>query len=134
MASFAAMVDMARTPEEVRKELGNEVAMPSPAVQRSVPTYPYGLTFSLDEDTLEKLGIDGDLPSVGDMIHFCGMAKVTSASASEREGTDGSKETCRRVELQITHLGLEDEDQEKPRNWYGDTMNGSAAEEAAEGE
>lgn len=112
-----AMVDMARTPEEVRKEIGDSPAMPSP-MRSSAPTYPYGLCLSLDDEGMKKLGIT-ELPPVGTLVHFCAMAKVTSASENEREGTDGGKETCRRVELQVTHLGLENESAEKPRNWYG---------------
>lgn len=132
MAGFTSMVDLARTPEDVKKEIGKDMAMasPSPVGERTVPTYPYGLCVSLDEETLKKLKLDGDLPDVGEMIHFCAMAKVTSASMSEREGTDGAKETCRRVELQITHLGLENEDQEN-RNWYGESMKAEAPQKDA---
>lgn len=132
MARFSAMVDMARTADDVKaalvKERGDLAASPPRA--DTMPTYPWGLSLSLDEDALKKLGIDaGDLPGVGEMVHFCAMAKVTSASESEREGTDGSKETCRRVELQITHLGLENEDQEN-RDWYGGTMSEDKADAA----
>jgi hypothetical protein len=136
MARFGAMTDMARTPEDVKKELGKDMAMmASPAmssgIKPTVPTYPYGLCVSLDEESMAKLGLDGDLPEVGEMIHFCAMARVTSASMNEREGTDGAKETCRRVELQITHLGLESEDQEQ-RDWYKDSMGEKpAAKDAA---
>ncbi len=122
MARFGAMTDMARTPEDVKEEVAK--MSPSPIAEGGkpmVPTYPYGLCVSLDEESMEKLGLDGDLPEVGEMIHFCAMARVTSASMNEREGTDGTKETCRRVELQITHLGLESEEQEN-RDWYAGSM------------
>lgn len=131
MAGFTSMVDLARTPEDVKKEIGKDMPSAAPIADRTVPTYPYGLCVSLDEETLAKLKLDGDMPDVGEMIHFCAMAKVTSASMSEREGTDGAKETCRRVELQITHLGLESEDQGN-RNWYGESMKSEGtAKEAA---
>ena len=89
----------------------------------SAPTYPYGLCLALSEDELEKLGLDGDLPKVGMMIHLVAMAKVTSVSQNERETTDGGKKNCCRVELQITHLATENEDDEasemRQAKWYG---------------
>lgn len=105
---FAPMVDMAKTPEEVKKEAPAPLADMPPRV----PVYPWGLSISLDEGCLAKLGIDGDMPSVGEMIHLCAMAKVTSVSENEMESDNGGKKTCRRVELQITHLATENEDDE----------------------
>ena len=128
MAEFQSMRDMARSPEDLKKDREIPMAM---AAKVSSPTYPYGLTLCFDDETLEKLGIDGDLPEVGDMIHIMGMAKVTCASETERTSEDGGKETCRRIELQITHLAAEDEDEEaEPRGkrWYG----GDDAEEQQE--
>lgn len=120
MAGFRRMIDMARSPEEVKKDLA-PLAMPSP---ESAPSYPYGLCISLTEDELEKLGIDGDC-EIGDMIHLFAMAEVTSCSEHKTKAADGSEKTCCRIELQITHLGLEDEDREeepdgKARKRYGD--------------
>jgi len=86
--------------------------VPASAAKPSVPAYSYGLCLSLEDDELEKLGIDEELPTVGDIIHLCALAKVTSASQSEREMSDGSKKQCRRIELQITHLATEDEEDE----------------------
>jgi hypothetical protein len=111
------MVDMARDPEEIKED------MPKAIEPASGPLYPYGLCISFDEDTLEKLGLDGELPKVGMMIHLIAMAKVTSVSQNEREKSDGSKENCSRVELQITHLATENEDSEaqeiRHKAWYG---------------
>lgn len=103
---FAKMISMARTPAEAKKEV-EKYDMPataSPAA--SVPTYPYGLCISLEDESLDKLGMDGAMPAVGDVIQFTAMAKVTSASMSEREKSDGTKEQCCRVELQITDMGV----------------------------
>lgn len=116
---FSSMTDMAHTPEDVKKELAEMGSIQSSAPL--VGLYPYGLCISFDDETLQKLKLDGELPSVGDMIHLCAMAKVTSVSANEREDTNGGKKTCNRVELQITHLATENEDQE-----------GAAAEEAVQ--
>ncbi len=103
MKSF---VDMAITPKEMKAEL----AEPMPVMAESDrPRYPYGLCLCLGQHELEKLGISS-MPDAGDMIHLMAMAKVTSVS--ERDTEDGGKD-CR-VELQITHLALEDEDRETP--------------------
>jgi hypothetical protein len=102
---FAKMISMARTPAEAKKEVEKYMGdAPSPVA--SVPTYPYGLCISLDEEILAKLGMSGDMPEVGEVMQFTAMAKVTSASMSEREKSDGSKEQCCRIELQITDMGV----------------------------
>ena len=98
------MVNMAKTPEDVKKEIGD--LYPSAPAQSTTSAYPYGLCISLDDETLKKLGLDGDMPTVGESIHGCFVAKVTSVSMNEREKADGSKEQCARVELQITDMGV----------------------------
>ena len=94
------MHDMSHSPKEDKE--GEPISL-----HDTTSKYPYGLCISLDDDQLTKL--DMEKPSAGDMIHIFGMAKVTSVS--EREDTDGK--SCCRVELQITHLGLENEDEEE---------------------
>lgn len=98
---FTKMVSMAHTPEEAKEEAAE--MMPATA---SVPKYPYGLCISLDDDSLEKLGLAGDLPQVGDVVQFTAMARVTSASQNERETGEGKAEQECRVELQITDMGI----------------------------
>lgn len=105
MFSAVKMMDMAKTPEEVSEET-REYSSPMP-IESVVNRYPYGLCISLDEDSLKKLNLT-ESPDVGDMIHLFAMARVTSMSQNEK--SDGT--VCQRVELQITHLGLEDEDDE----------------------
>jgi hypothetical protein len=102
---FAKMVSMARTPAEAKAEAAKYDA-PSISTAVSVPTYPYGLCISLDEEILAKLGMQGDLPEIGEVMQFTALAKVTSASMNEREKPDGSKEQCCRIELQITDMGV----------------------------
>lgn len=122
MARFNSMVDLARTPEEVKEEIsvGKPASLPKP----TVPTYPWGMCLSLDDDTLEKLGLDGDLPDVGDVIHFTALASVTSASKNERTTDTGEKEVCKRIELQITAMdvGGSEEEQDpaaRRKRFYG---------------
>jgi hypothetical protein len=95
------MMDMAKTHDEVKEE-----SKPL-SIDDTVQKYPYGLCISLDEDQLDKL--DMEKPDVGDFIHVFGMARVTSVSEHEKSNGDA----CCRVELQITHLGLENEDEEE---------------------
>ncbi len=99
MDKIPAMVSMKRTPEEVK-----ETVMPVMAQSE----YPYGLCISLCEDELEKLGFaQGDL-NVGDMLHLHCMTTVTSVSEHDNVNSGPS---CR-VELQITNIAAESEDEE----------------------
>jgi hypothetical protein len=76
-------------------------AMPSIGEQSA---YPYGLSLSLDEDALEKLGVDvGDF-KVGDELAI--VAKVSVDSLSSNSTVAGGESA--RVGLQITDLCLED--------------------------
>lgn len=92
--------DMALTAEEM-----DEQASPFSSM-RDMNLYPYGLCLSLSNKELEKLNLDHEC-EIGDFIHLFAMAKVTSRSISDT----GSGEQCR-LELQITHMGLESEDDE----------------------
>lgn len=94
------MVDMARTPEDLARSL-MPMAQPTPSAQ-----YPYGLSISLTHDELAKLGLDANC-EVGDMLHLFAMAKVTNVNSNASE----SSQSCR-IELQITHLAVESEDEE----------------------
>ena len=72
-----------------------------------VNEYPYGLCLCLTHEECEKLDLDDGDVEIGDMIHLFAMAEVTSVNKSKDPQTGDS---CTRIELQITHLGLEDED------------------------
>jgi hypothetical protein len=99
------MVNLAKSPAEVKTDMAS-MAMPASVGKPSVAEYPYGCCISLDDDCLKKLGLDGDMPGVGESIHGCFIAKVTSASMNERVGEDGVAEQCCRIELQITDMGI----------------------------
>lgn len=64
--------------------------------------YPYGLRLDLNNDTLEKLGMT-KLPSVGTVLMFEAKAKVVASRQSATEGSEN-----RSIELQITHIDLEE--------------------------
>lgn len=120
-----SMVNMAKTPEDVKKEIGD--LYPSAPAASTTSAYPYGLSISFDDETLKKLGLMGDLPQIGEIVHFEAAAKVTSASMNEREKADGSKEQCCRIELQITDMGLAESEPDameqsaaRRKRFYGD--------------
>lgn len=110
----APMVDLARSAAEVKKEMTTITSMPDRA-----PEYPCGCCISLDDETLEKVGLSGDLPSLGSLIHFCAVAKVTSASMSESMDGDGKPRKCCRVELQIVQMGIPTANKDRGQAWYG---------------
>ena len=93
------MVDMALSPQETKESM----AVPTMSGNR----YPYGLSICLCNDEIEKLGLDDNV-DVGDMLHLFAMGKVTSVSKNDTE--EGARV---RVEIQLTHLGVEDEDDEE---------------------
>lgn len=66
------------------------------------PAYPWGLSITLDDDALEKLGID-TLPEVDTDMMLIAKVTITSVSAN---ASSGGKEN-RSVGLQITDLCLE---------------------------
>ena len=102
---WSKMVDVALTEEEQL-----EMVSPCPPDIANAPKYPYGLCITLDEKTLEKLGLDDD-PEVGDVIDLRAFATVTCVSRNESAGGD----LRRRIELQIEKLAVEDEaDEDMP--------------------
>lgn len=97
VSKIPAMIDMAMDSEE-QKEMAN----PSP------PRYPYGLCISLGDPELEKLDLDTTDVSIGDILHMHVLAKVTSISQRDDEVSGA----CCRIELQITNISAESEDDE----------------------
>jgi hypothetical protein len=103
--AFMKMVSMARSSDEIKEQMDKMTSAPQ---MPEGPQYSYGLCITLCDDELKKLGIDKeDMPEIGDMIDLRAMAKVTSVHQSA--SADGDQ---RRIELQITDLGVEDEDRE----------------------
>lgn len=87
------MISTAYTPEEAKEETYE-------AEENEAPKYPWGLTLCLNDDMLEKLGIDK--MEVGTMVTVMARAKVTGYS--ERELQD---ETEKYLDLQLTDLGID---------------------------
>jgi len=92
------MVNMEMTKEEAKEYGGLCCAGDS---EDKGPKYPWGLQISLDDGSLEKLGIT-ELPPVGTTMLVQAQVTVTSASSSQRQSGDVEQ----RVELQITDMEL----------------------------
>lgn len=71
------------------------------------PRYPSGCHFSIDEKTLEKLGIDPSDLFVGGILHMHALVNITGISSSDH----GSGATCC-VNLCIENMAIESEDEE----------------------
>ena len=69
-------------------------------VATDTPDFPWGLRLNLDQDALEKLGIE--LPDIGDS--FLVVAVATVQSVSEHKSDD---HTSQDVSLQIEKLSLD---------------------------
>lgn len=79
------------------------------------PEYPWGLNLTLDEEVLEKLGLDvGDF-KVGEELPLVGVVKVTSISQHQ---SDGSASTS--VGLTLVKVETGKSDDEKASTLFGD--------------
>jgi hypothetical protein len=86
------MVSMKMSKKEAKEQ--NE----GPSIAES-PSYPYGLSLSLDDDTCTKLGISDDL-NVGDQVTISAKATVTSKSGYQTMVGKSEHSAC----LQITDM------------------------------
>lgn len=87
------LVDMKLDPKERKKEA---------ELTYQPPAYPYGLSISLDDEALEKLGMK-DLPDADDTMTLTARVCVTNVAS-----TDGENGKRRSVSLQIEALALSD--------------------------
>ena len=116
MDHIPGMVDLAYTDEEKAEKAKSDAARwGSPSEDGADPVYngpdyPYGMCICLSDRELTLGGLDAEDIDVGDMIHIHCFAKVTSVSADQTSSDEGK--VSRRVELQVTHLSAEDEDEE----------------------
>lgn len=92
---FNGMQSMAITPVDMDEEAEEHQE------KEQEPLYPYNLTLTLTEDILKKLGMDcgDDDCRVGNYLHLHALAEVIGVSKTG-------------VNIQITHMKCEDEDQE----------------------
>ncbi len=74
--------------------------MKETAIAPEVPRFPWGLSVRLEEESIEKLGLE-DLPAPGKSMNMVAVVRVESASVHV---SDSGKK--RNLTLQITDLGL----------------------------
>lgn len=94
------LVSMAYTKAEIKKKNSpkNSLMACSPG---DGPKYPYGLKVCIENDTLEKLGIE-NLPKVGKRMTLTALVEVCSVSAREEQDGDEHKN----LDLQIVKMSL----------------------------
>lgn len=100
---------------ELDDEQKLDYALPCPTAGEKpmVPQYPYGLRITLNQADLNKLECDPSCLQAGGVIHGHFLAKITDVSLNDRvNAATGEKSEDHRVELQITHLCVESEDEE----------------------
>lgn len=83
----------------VSMKMSNKDTEPTPA-KPSEESYPYGLCLDLNEDVIDKLGIN--VKDVGDTCRIVADAKVKRVSEEKSDG-----ETRRSMALQITKMSLD---------------------------
>lgn len=93
------LISMKMSAEEAKEEYG--IGSPT-AEPGNLPKYPYGLSISLCDDSLKKLGMSSP-PAVGTIMTLTAMVQVVSTGTNEQ--VDGDKES--RAELQITEMSLD---------------------------
>ena len=98
--------------EESEKGTGAEVSMDS-------PDYPYGLSITLEKESLAKLGKSAADYKMGDKVAISAVAHVKSISSSQYE--DGGNHES--VTLQITEMDCgnnsKDKDGDRASRLYG---------------
>lgn len=90
------LVSMKRDPDKDERDDGKDCC--SDAHQ---PDYPWGTQLRLEEEQLQKLGIN-DMPAAGARLQIGGEGEVIGY---REETVDGKVKRC--LEIQITDLGLE---------------------------
>ncbi len=90
---MSSLINMQNTPAEAKEQV-------SPTAD--APKYPWGLSLSLNSDSLEKLGVK-TLPSVGTEVTIVAKARVSNTSEYSTEGS-GSEAS---MGLQITDLQID---------------------------
>lgn len=89
-----SLINMENTPAEAKE-------MVNPAADGG-PKYPWGLCITLNNDSLEKLGVK-TLPTVGTEVTIIAKATISAGrvNATEADGTSSS------MDLQITDMQID---------------------------
>lgn len=114
------MISTAMSKAEAREEYPGATA-------NDLPKYPYGMSITLDDLLISKLGISDVIP-VGTAMNM--MARVTVTRVGQREAQNGDPETT--MELQITDMEIENPATKTANVIYG-KGGGSNAKKPTEG-
>lgn len=93
---------------DMRHKPGEGECTPMPCVSSE---YPYGLRLTLNEEQLVALGLAA-LPVAGTKLRLEAVAVVTRSSTEDPDADGDIDYVC--VELQLTELGIEEEESEGP--------------------
>jgi len=109
------MIDLAYSDEE-RKEIKGEMSPTAPDYEG--PKYPWGLEFSLENASLDKLGLDLSAFKIGQELPLNGVVRVVGLDQNERD--NGEAHRC--VRLLITKLdnGQAASDEDRASRMYKD--------------
>jgi len=91
---MATLINMQQSAEEVKEQVQPSVA--------DAPRYPWGLCITLNDDSLEKLGVKG-LPAVGTAVTIVAKAEVSRTSDYQTQGNESEMS----MDLQITDLQID---------------------------
>lgn len=91
---MASLINM-----EMSQTQAKEYAQPTVA---DAPTYPWGLCITLNDDSLEKLGVKA-LPAIDTEVTI--VAKAVVSRTSENQTHSG--ENCSSMDLQITDMQID---------------------------
>ena len=95
----AILVSMKRDKKKKDKKADNSpMCCPTPC---DAPEYPWGLSITLESESLDKLGMD-DLPRVGSTVKIVAETRVESVSSRSTSEDDEN----RSVQLQIVKLAV----------------------------
>lgn len=97
---------MKLTSMKLKKRDPEKMNAAMPGVGPGGDQYPYGLRIRLENEQLDKLGLD-EMPAVGEYITITAECCVSSASQNERKGGEPN----RTLELQIEKLGCEEDEE-----------------------
>ena len=89
-----SLINMTLSAEEVKEETQPPTA--------DAPKYPWGLCLTLNDDTLEKLGVK-TLPAVGTVVTIVAKAQVSSIRDYQTQGSDSEAS----IDLQITDMQVD---------------------------
>lgn len=96
---------MKLTNMKLSKAEKNDQVLTQPSDSKA-PQYPWGLTLSLDNDSLKKLGVDFETDDVGEVYTLVAKCKVIRVESGKDEG---SKEARASATLQITEMAIEED-------------------------